>query len=99
MLKGGGNYITITVVESYGFLGRMTRPNNFLISVVVFCGLVGFGNDIRHFMPFKMVLKVFKERDIVGYLSHEHFPFFQNFYLLFSGMVGSIGFSFDSVLF
>ena len=85
------------MVKEYGFLGRMTRPNNFLDSFVIFYGPVGFGNDTRLLMPFKMVLKVFKERDIAGYLFHEFFPFSQNFYLLFFGMVGSIGFSLDSV--
>ena len=52
------------MVKEYGFLGRMTRPNNFLISIVVLCGPIGFGNDTRLLMPLKMVLKVFKERDI-----------------------------------
>ena len=99
MFKGGGNYITTTVVKEYGFLGRMTRLNNFLISFVVFYGPVGFCDDTRLLMPFKMVLNVFKKMDIAGYLFYEFFPFCQNFYLLFSGMVGSIGFSLDSILF
>ena len=99
VLEGRGNYIlTTTVGKEYGFLGRMTRPDNFLNSFGVFCGLVGFGDDTRLFMPFKMVLRVFKERDITGYFFHEFLPFCQNFNLLFSGMVGSIGFSFDFVL-
>ena len=99
MLEGKGNYITSTVFKSNGFLGWMTRLNNILVSFVVFYGPVGFGDDTRLFVPFKMVLKVFKERDIVGYLFHEFFPFFQNFFLSFPSVVGSIGFSFDSIFF
>ena len=68
MFERRGNYITTTVLEGYGFLGWVARPDNFLISFVVFYGPIGFGDDTRIFMPFKMVLKVFKERDITGYL-------------------------------
>ena len=73
----------------------MTGSNDFII----FLGLVGFGDDIRLFVPFKMVLKIFKERDIAGYLFHEFLPFFKHLNLLFLGMVGSLGFFLDSVSF
>ena len=43
----------------------MTRPDNL---IVFLSSPIGFGDDTRLFMPFKMVLKIFKERDIVGYL-------------------------------
>ena len=65
--------------------------------LVVFLGLVGFSDDIRLFMPLKMVLKIFKEMDITRYLFHEFLPFFQNFNLLFFGVVGSVRLSFDSI--
>ena len=50
----------------------MTRPDNF----IVFLGPVGFGEDTKPFVPLKMVLQIFKERDIVGYFFHEFLPFF-----------------------
>ena len=50
----------------------MTTPNN----LIVFLGPVGFGNDTRLFVPLKMVLKIFEERDIAGYHFHEFLPFF-----------------------
>ena len=43
----------------------MTRPDNLIVFLF---SPVGFGDDTRLFMPFKMVLKIFKEREIVGYL-------------------------------
>ena len=72
----------------------MTGPDN-----LIFLGPVGFGDDTRLFMPFEMVLKIFKERDIARYLFHEFLTFFKHLNLLFFGVVGSIGFSFDYVSF
>ena len=76
--------------EGYVFQRWMVESDNIL---VVFLGLVGFSDDIRLFMPLKMVLKIFKEMDIARYLFHEFLPFFQNFNLLFFGVVGSVRFS------
>ena len=82
--------------EGYLFERWVAGPNNFL---GFFLRPIDFGDDTRLFVPFKMVLKVFKERDIAGYLFHEFFPFFQNLFLLFPSVDGSIGFSFDFVSF
>ena len=83
------------MLEGYFIQGWVTGPNYFL---GIFLCPICFGNNTILFVPFKMVFKVFKERDIVGYLFHELCPFCQNFFLLFMGMVGSVGFSFDSIL-
>ena len=82
--------------EGYLFQGWVTGPNYFL---GFFLHPICFGNNTRLFVSFKMVLKLFKERDIAGYLFHEFFPFWQNFFLSFKGMVGSIGVSSDSIFF
>ena len=65
--------------EGYLIQGWVTGPNYFL---GLFLRPIGFGNNTRPFVPFNMVLKVFKERDIAGYLFHEFCPFCQNFFLL-----------------
>ena len=65
--------------EGYLIQGWVTRPNYFL---GVFLRPICFGNNTRLFVSFNMVLKVFKERDIAGYLFHEFCPFCQNFFLL-----------------
>ena len=84
------------MLEGYLIQGWEARPHYFL---GFFLHPIGFGDDTRLFVPFKMVLKVFKERDIAGYLFHEFFPFFKHVNLLLSSVVGFIGFSFDSILF
>ena len=62
-----------SVFEGCVFQGWVTGFDKFL---VVFLGPIGFGDDPRPFVPLKMVLKTFKERDIGRYLFHEFLPFF-----------------------
>ena len=95
-LEGGSNYINVLMFESYLFQGWVVGLNNVL---GFFLCPIGFGDNTRPFVPIKMFLKIFKERDITGYLFHEFLPFFKLLNLLLLGVVGSIGFSFDSVSF
>ena len=90
---------TTRLSSSQETLANLSRPQKShqsssqqlsFISFVVFYGPVGFSNDTRLFMPFKMVLKVFKERDIARYLFHEFFPFCQNFYLVWLALQASL---------
>ena len=71
------NYISFLMFEGYLIQGWVTGPNYFL---GIFLRSICFGNNTRLFVPFKMVFKVFKERNIVGYLFYEFSPFCQNFF-------------------
>ena len=94
LLERWRDYISFLMSEGDLIQGWVVGPNYFL---GIFLRPICFGNNTRLFVPFKMVFKIFKERNIAGCFFHEFFPFCQNFFLLFTGMVGSIGFSLDSI--
>ena len=52
------------VFNGYVFQGWMTGPAN----ILVFLGPTSFGENTRFLVPLEMILKVFKEMDIAGYL-------------------------------